>query len=122
MALPPCFPLFDVQCRRCLFRAQVKTAHCKPKDEVFGGGGDVLEKNRKAGHLIPPLIINFHWQETKTRKWHREVHFFPFLTEKNLRYYERSKHGKRPGYLQFNYVGLSEPGIAKTLLPIHARA
>jgi len=38
MKLPPSFPLYDVQCTRCLFRAQIKSARCKPKNEIFGAG------------------------------------------------------------------------------------
>ena len=71
MKLPVSFPLF-VQCRRCLFRAQVKTARCPPKNEIFGAGWDILDKNCKAGHLIPPLIVNFHWQD-KTGQSRRKV-------------------------------------------------
>ena len=106
MALPAGFPLFDVQCTRCMFRAQVKTARCAPpKDQIFGAGWDVLEKTRKTGQLIPPLLVNFQRQDAagKTRQ---EVYFFQFLTNENIRRRQRSQDGKRPGYREFNYVGL----------------
>lgn len=116
MTLPPSFPLFDVQCTRCLFRAQVKTARCRPKAEIFGAGRDVLEKNCKAGHLVPPLIVNFQWVDKKTRRSKRKVYFFPFLTLCNLRFRIRSPEGARPGYREFNYVNLFDENVPKMLL------
>jgi len=120
MALPRGFPLFDVQCTRCLFRAQVKTARCPPRNEIFGAGWDVLEKNLKAGHLIPPLIVNSHWRKA-TGESQREVYFFPFLSTDNLRLRERSKNGKRPGYGEFNYVGLLSKNVPRMLLLIEPK-
>ena len=38
MQLPPNYPLYDLQCTGCSFRAQVKTNNSKPKDEIFGAG------------------------------------------------------------------------------------
>ena len=38
MLLPPNYPLYDVQCTACSFRAQIKTNNSKPKSEVFGAG------------------------------------------------------------------------------------
>jgi hypothetical protein len=116
MPLPPYFPLFDVQCTRCLFRAQVKTARCAPKSEIFGAGWDVLDKNLKAGHLIPPLIVNFEWQPAKGRRRLRKVYFFPFLAKKNLRHRKRSRHGKRPGYEEFNYIKLLDKDTPQIVL------
>lgn len=42
--LPPGFPLFDVQCSRCLFRAQVKTVASRPRGRIQGAGWDIYEK------------------------------------------------------------------------------
>jgi len=108
MLLPPGFPLFDVQCTRCMFRAQVKTVRrvAPPKDQIFGAGWDVLEKTLKTGQLIPPLILNFEWTDSKTGEVRHEVYFYPFLTKDNVRKRERSEGGQRPGYKEFNYVGL----------------
>lgn len=114
MKLPPSFPLYDVQCTRCLFRAQVKSAGCPPKSEVFGSGWNILEKNRRVGHMIPPLIVNFHW--TVGGRTSREVYFFPFLTRVNLRPRERSVRGKRPGYREFNYIQLFAHNVPRMLL------
>jgi hypothetical protein len=107
LLLPPGFPLFDVQCTRCMFRAQVKTVRAAPlKDQVFGAGWDVLEKSLKAGQLIPPLILNFQWVDGATNAKRHEVYFYPFLTKDNVRRRQRSDRGQRPGYKEFNYVGL----------------
>lgn len=107
MSLPVGFPLFDVQCTRCMFRAQVKTARCAPpKDQIFGAGWDVLEKTRKTGQLIPPLLVNYQWQDASTGQARHEIYFFPFLTSCNIRRRQRSLDGQRPGYKEFNYVGL----------------
>jgi hypothetical protein len=115
MKLPSSFSLFDVQCVRCLFRAQVKTARCKPKGEIFGAGWSILEKNLKAGHMIPPLIVNFQWKD-RAHRIRRMVYFFPFLTSDNIRRRQRSKRGKRPGYKEFNYVGLFDDNVPRKLL------
>ena len=63
MILPKNYPLFDVQCVGCNFRAQVKTNQSKPKKEIFGAGWDIMEKVLKSGFIIPSLITNFKWYE-----------------------------------------------------------
>ena len=35
MLLPPNYPLYDVQCTGCSFRAQVKTNNTRPKAQIF---------------------------------------------------------------------------------------
>jgi hypothetical protein len=90
-----------------MFRAQVKTARCPPpKDQIFGAGWDVLEKTLKTGQLIPPLLLNFQWTDAVTGEERPEVYFYPFLTKNNVRKRQRSLNGQRPGYKEFNYVGL----------------
>ena len=112
--LPPGFPLFDVQCRRCVFRAQVKTNRNKPKDEVFGAGYEILAHFLASGQLIPPLIANFRWREGSSVR--QRVIFYPFLTMKNIRRRRRGSSGARPGYEEFNYVGLQKEGTPKRVL------
>jgi len=63
MLLPPNYPLYDVQCTGCSFRAQVKTNRTKPKPIIFGAGWQIMEKVLKSGFMVPPLIANFRWQE-----------------------------------------------------------
>lgn len=114
MPLPRSYPLYDVQCTGCLFRAQVKTNNCKPKSRIFGSGWDILSKNRRAGHLVPPLIVNFKWVEGGRKR--RRVMFFPFLSTSNLQPRVRSKRGQRPQYKEFNYVGLLDETTPRVVL------
>ena len=116
MGLPKSFPLFDVQCTRCLFRAQIKTARCPPKSEIFGAGFDILDKSLKAGQLMPPLIAHFHWTDTATGAERREVYLFPFLTKRNIRMRTRSDKGARPGYREFNYINLFDCNVPKMII------
>src|SRR3990167_7586272 len=76
MLLPPSFPLYDIQCTRCLFRAQVKTSGGKPSGTIRGAGWDIYEKVLKAGYLAPPLIVNYHWTDNDSE--HHEIRFYPF--------------------------------------------
>lgn len=99
--LPTGFPLFDVQCSRCLFRAQVKTNKTKPKDVIFGAGYDIYNKALKAGFLAPPLIVNFKWEDKKGE--HREIRFYPFIPKRNIRKYKLSHTAKRANYMMFRY-------------------
>ncbi|MDD4625024.1 MAG: DpnI domain-containing protein [Candidatus Paceibacterota bacterium] len=36
MGLPSNYPLYDIQCTACAFRAQIKTNNKKPAKEIFG--------------------------------------------------------------------------------------
>ena len=77
MLLPPNYPMYDVQCKACSFRAQVKTNHCKPKPEIYGAGWDILNHVLKAGFMIPHLIVNFIWAEEDEQ--HNTMHsLLPF--------------------------------------------
>lgn len=112
--LPPGFPLYDVQCEGCVFRAQVKTNACKPKAQIFGAGYRMLSHSRHSGQLIPPLIANFRWREKG--KACQEIWLYPFLTKQNIRKKVRSGRGSRPGYEEFNYVGLLSEDTPKVIL------
>ena len=105
MLLPTAFPMVDVQCTACNFRAQVKTNNSRPKAEVFGAGWDITEKVLKSGYLMPPLITNFKWVELGEIR--QEIRFYPFIPKMNLRKRTLSEnHKTRPGYKMFNYIGL----------------
>ncbi|MFZ2151567.1 MAG: DpnI domain-containing protein [Minisyncoccia bacterium] len=106
MILPPNYPLYDVQCIGCNFRAQVKTNSCKPKSEIFGAGWDIIEKVLKSGFLAPPLITNFKWSD-KTGD-HQEIRFYPFVPKKNLKMHKLSPTARRANYKMFNYIGIDE--------------
>ena len=106
MLLPPSFPLFDVQCTRCLFRAQIKTVSSKPKGSILGAGWDIYEKVLKAGHLSPPLIVNFKW--TSGSEKHHDIRFYPFIAKENVKKYQLSETARRANYRMFRYVGLDK--------------
>lgn len=106
MILPRNYPLYDVQCIGCNFRAQVKTNNCKPKSEIFGAGWDIMEKVLKSGFLAPPLITNFKWSN-KTGD-HQEIRFYPFVPKKNLKMHKLSPTARRANYKMFNYIGIDE--------------
>jgi len=106
MTLPKNYPLYDVQCTGCLFRAQVKTNHCKPKPIIFGAGWDIISKVLKSGYMIPPLITNFKWVNKKGQN--QEIRFYPFIPKKNLKMHQLSPTARRANYKMFNYVGIDK--------------
>lgn len=106
MTLPRNYPLYDVQCMGCSFRAQVKTNRSKPKKEIFGAGWEVINKVLKSGFLIPSLITNFKWEEKSIEK--QEIRFYPFITKNNLRkrLAKIKKNNRR--HWMFNYMRLDK--------------
>src|SRR3990167_4242870 len=93
MKLPPNYPLYDVQCIGCSFRAQVKTNQSKPKSIVFGAGWQIMNKVLKSGYMTPPLFLNFKWIEKVSSK--QEIRFYPFVPKKNLSNYRLSRTARR---------------------------
>lgn len=106
MELPPNYPLYDVQCTGCSFRAQVKTNKTKPKSIVFGAGWQIMNKVLKSGYITPPLFLNFKWKEKGEEK--QEIRFYPFVPKKNLNNYRLSKTARRANYEMFTYVGMDK--------------
>lgn len=106
MLLPTSYPLFDVQCTGCSFRAQVKTNNAKPKSEIFGAGWDIIDKVLKSGYMVPPLIANFKWAENGNNK--QEIRFYPFIPKKNLTKRVLSETARRANYAMFNYNGIDK--------------
>lgn len=106
MRLPNGYPLFDVQCIGCSFRAQVKTNQTSPKKEILGAGWDIMEKVLKSGFITPPLIANFRWKDKIES--HQEIRFYPFVPKKNLRMYQLSPEARRANYRMFSYVGIDQ--------------
>lgn len=106
MLLPPNYPLFDVQCSGCSFRAQIKSVNSKPKDSILGAGWDVMDKVLKSGFMSPPLIVNFNW--FSGGEHYQEIRFYPFVPQKNLSKYQLSESARRANYRMFRYVGLSK--------------
>lgn len=106
MSLPPNYPLYDVQCTGCSFRAQIKTNNSKPKSIVFGAGWQIMHKVLKSGYMVPPLLLYFKWSEKGVKM--REVRFYPFVPKKNLLHRRLPKHARRANYEMFNYVGMTK--------------
>ncbi len=106
MLLPKGYPLFDVQCTGCSFRAQVKTNAHKPTNVVFGAGWEIMDKTTKSGYLVPSLFLNFKWSEKGKQK--QEIRFYPFVPKTNLRKYKLSEKAVRANYWMFNYVRMNE--------------
>lgn len=106
MNLPANYPLYDVQCTGCSFRAQVKTNQSKPKSVVFGAGWQIMDKVLKSGFITPPLFLNFKWEEKESLK--QEIRFYPFVPKKNLRKYKLSEKARRANYWMFNYMGMDK--------------
>jgi len=106
MLLPPNFPMYDVQCTRCTFRAQIKTNNCKPKNVIFGAGYDIYEKVLKAGFLSPPLIVNFKWNISDI--FHQKIIFYPFIGKSNIKKYKLSETARRANYMMFRYEKLDK--------------
>jgi hypothetical protein len=103
--LPEGFPMYDIQCSRCLFRAQIKTVKSKPKSSIFGAGWDIYGKVMKAGYLAPQLIVNFKWK-AKNGGLNQEIRFYPFIAKGNIQKYQLSAKARRANYRMFKYVGL----------------
>ena len=101
MQLPMSYPLYDVQCTACYFRAQVKTSMQKPSDTVLGAGWDIISKVTKAGYQVPPLLINFKWINGQV------IRFYPFIPRIVLKKRILSPTAKRANYAMFSYVGLN---------------
>ncbi len=101
MLLPPNYPLFDLQCTGCSFRAQVKTFQTKPKREFLGAGWEIMEKVLKLGFMVPPLFTNFKWRDGDIEK--QKILFFPFVPKQNLKKYQLSETAKRANYKMFRY-------------------
>lgn len=106
MILPPNYPLFDVQCTGCSFRAQVKTNLSMPKAVIFGAGWEIMDKVLKSGYLTPPMIANFKWVENGVGK--QEIRFYPFVPKSNLRKYRLSPVARRANYWMFHYIDLDK--------------
>ena len=106
MILPPNYPLYDIQCTGCSFRAQVKTNNTKPKNTIFGAGWEIMSKVLKSGFITPPMIANFKWAEND--ELHQEIRFYPFVPKANLKKHQLSPQARRANYWMFNYVGLDK--------------
>ncbi len=106
MVLPPNYPLYDVQCVGCSFRAQVKANQSKPKAVIFGAGWEIMDKVLKSGFITPPIFVNFKWLERGIKR--QEIRFYPFVPKRNLHKYKLSEKARRANYWMFNYTELDK--------------
>lgn len=103
--LPPGYPLFDVQCGSCLFRAQTKRVKEKPRSRLRGGSWSVVNLYLRTGQLLPPMLVCFDWPETSGRPG--SVYFFPFVPAKNVkRRVLSSRHKSDAGRAMAEYLGM----------------
>lgn len=106
MTLPPNYPLYDIQCTGCSFRAQVKTNLSKPKKEIFGAGWNIINHVLKSGFQMPALIANFKWLELGGEK--QEIRFFPFIPKSHLKPRVVKFSSGRKDHKMFNYIELDK--------------
>ena len=104
--LPAGYPLFDVQCTACLFRAQVKTANARPAARIRGAGWGVMSAALKSGAAVPPMLAVYRWLDDGARRV--EVRFYPFIPRGHLKSRPLSKdpHHPRANYWMFEYFGM----------------
>ena len=105
LSLPKNYPLYDLQCTGCSFRAQVKTVQSPPKDTILGAGWEILNKVLKSGFLVPPLFVYF--KSVRAAGCNHEVRFYPFVPKTNIRPYTLSAKARRANYRMFLYTGLN---------------
>ena len=109
MLLPNNYPLCDIQCTACYFRAQVKTASSKPKNVIPGASYNIIDSATKSGLMMPPLIVNFKWKENEKEK--RKIILYPFIPKENMKDSIRKIKKKDGGirkHRMFNYVNLDK--------------
>ena len=80
--LAPGYPLFDVQCSRCLFRAQVKRVQERPRNRLRGGSWNVVNTYLRTGQLLPPMFVCFDWPRSELEPG--SVYFFPLVPARNV--------------------------------------
>jgi DNA-directed RNA polymerase subunit RPC12/RpoP len=103
--LPKNYPLYDIQCTGCSFRAQVKTNNSKPKNEIFGAGWEIMDKVLKSGFMVPALIVNYKWVENGIS--HQKILFYPFVPKTHLKKRQLSSRARRANYKMFNYIKMN---------------
>jgi hypothetical protein len=81
--LPAGYPLFDVQCASCLFRAQTKRVKERPRSRLRGGSWSVVNLYLRTGQLLPPMFVCFDWPDTRRKPGF--VYFFPFVPATNVK-------------------------------------
>jgi len=101
-ALPTGYPLYDVECSRCLLRAQVKRVLAKPRDRIRGATWDVMSHHFKTGHPIPPMFACFGWPSSAEEP--DTVWFFPLIPIAHVEKRVLSERHSTPGRKMTEYV------------------
>jgi len=103
-AMAPGYPLYDVECTRCLLRAQVKRILAGPRDRIRGASWDVIAHHFKTGHLVPPMFACWGWPTGTPEP--SEVWFFPLIPTSHLKMRVLSERHKTPGRRMAEYVDM----------------
>lgn len=106
MRLPPNYPLYDVQCIGCSFRAQVKFNSSTPMNEIFGATWEIMNKVLKAGFIAPPLFVVFQPKNEKP-----EIRFYPFIPKGNMKWRKVKIKKTERKLKMFNYVGMNDMNL-----------
>lgn len=101
MLLPKNYPMYDVQCTGCNFRAQIKLNNTKPHREIFGATWEIMNKVMKAGYLVPTLFVLFKWVEKEKKR--SELRFYPFVPKSHLKPYQTRVKKTKRDLVMFNY-------------------
>lgn len=105
-ALPRGYPLYDIDCTRCLFRAQVKRVLARPRSRIRGASWEVMQHHLKTGHLIPPIFACFGWRSDAVAP--ESIYFFPFIPATHLKVRVLSANHKTPGRRMTEYERMLE--------------
>ena len=100
--LPAGYPLYDVDCTRCLFRAQVKRVLEKPRSRVRGASWEVTNHHLRTGNLIPPMFVCFGWKTDAAAP--TAIYFFPLVPATHVQPRTLSKRHATPGRRMTEYV------------------
>lgn len=105
-SLHPGFPLHDVECSRCLFRAQVKRILAPPRDRIRGASWDVLNHHLRTGQLVPPIFACFGWKRVAPAPG--VIYFFPFIPASHVKRRVLSEKHATPGRKMTEYERMLE--------------
>jgi len=104
--IPTGFPLYDLDCTRCLFRAQVKRILSPPRNRIRGASWEVLNHHLKTGQLVPPIFACFGWKTGEPTP--QIIFFFPFVPATHLRKRVLSENHATPGRKMTEYERMLE--------------
>jgi hypothetical protein len=103
--LPGGYPLLDVECTGCLFRAQVKRVKMKPRSRLRGGSWGPVDVWLKTGFLLPPMLVCFDWPAGEAGPG--SIYLFPLVPKKNVKRRRLSEaHKTAAGRVMTEYVDM----------------